>query len=423
MSKKPIQKSNADQIKTLEGTDAIRHRPGMYIGQLGSRGVFRLFAEAVGNVLDLYAENAADKMFISINERTNEIIVGDNGYGMPLEKIEDIMCKSHTSGKFENNGFSIGMNGVGNKCINALSEQCLVLVKREGYKWKINFSKGKPISKLIKLEETDETGTTIKFKPDAEIMGEFDIDSQVYLEFIETLSYLSKGLEIDFHAITKEKKTINKKFLSKNGILDYIKSIEKNNILKEPIYIEDKSDDRQVFIALNYSSKRDDELMLSYVNNMATKEHGTHVQGLRMAMTRIIKKYIEDNNLIPKKDGKIEITGDDIAEGLTATIEVKWIEPMFDSQTKDNLTTSEVSGYVRKVVSDQLSVYLAKNKNEAKLICNKVILAAKGRAAAKRAKTATKKKESGFTSISSLSKFTKASSKDPEKLELFIVEG
>lgn len=287
----------------------------------------------------------------------------------------------------------------------------------------MSFSKGKPTSKLIQLEETNETGTTVKFKPDAEIMGEYDIDSQVFLEFIETLSYLSKGLEIDFHAVTKDKKSITKKFLSKNGILDYIKAIEKNGILKEPIYIEDKSEDRQVYIALNYSAKRDEELMLSYVNNMATKEHGTHVQGLRAAMTRIIKKYIEDNNLIPKKDGKIEITGDDVAEGLSAIIEVKWIEPMFDSQTKDNLTTSEVSGYVRKVVADQLSTYFTKNKADAKLICNKVILAAKGRAAAKRAKTATKKKESGFTSISSLSKFTKASNKDPEQLELFIVEG
>ena len=422
--KKPVQKSNASDIKTLEGLEAIRKRPGMYIGQLGSAGVFRLFNEAVGNVLDLYAEEAADNMLISINESTGQIIVADNGYGMPIEKIEDIMTKSHTSGKFENNGFSIGMNGIGNKCINALSESCKVTVKREGYKWSIGFAKGDKVEELTKLEKTDETGTTITFTPDKEIMGEYEIDSKAYLDFIKTLSYLSKGLTIQFIAKTKDKKTINQTLKSENGHIDYIKDIEKNPLLKTPIYFEDKTDDKQLYLAMNYTNKRDEELILSFVNNMATTEHGTHVQGMKMALTSVFKKYITDNNLLQKKDSKLEITGDDILDGLTVVVELKWIEPLFDSQTKDRLTSNDAMGYVRKVVTDQLTYWLNANKNDAKTLCNKIIVNAKSRKAAKAAKEAKKKTvNNGFTSISSLSKYTKASSKDPDNLELFIVEG
>lgn len=423
MSKKPVQKSSEEQIQTLTGTAAIRKRPGMYIGALGTQGVKRLVIEAIGNVLDLYAEQSADNLMLSVNEKTGEIVVADNGYGMPVAKIHDIMMVTHTSGKFSDNGFSIGMNGVGNKCINALSEKCSVNVKRDGYRWQMKFAKGQPTTELLQLEETNETGTTISFIPDKEILGDFEIPTTELMELLQQLSYLSKGLTIQFHAKTKDNKTLNKIFKSENGHIDYINEIEKAPLLKKPIYIEDKTDNKQVFIAINYSTKRDEDMILSFVNNMSTTEHGTHVQGLKMALTQVIKKYITDNDILTKKDAKLEITGEDVIEGISVVIELKWIEPMFDSQTKDRLTSSEASGYVRKVIGDQLTYYLNKNKADAKAICNKIIMNAKGRAASKRAKTLTKKRETGFTSISSLSKFTKASSKDAEKLELFIVEG
>jgi DNA gyrase subunit B len=421
--KTPKQKSSEADIKTLEGAAAIRKRPGMYVGELGQRGVFRMFIEGVGNVLDLFAEGAAKNLFVNINEKTHEITISDDAYGMPLGKLDDIMMKTHTSGKFENNGFSIGMNGVGNKVINALSEKTTVIVKRDGYKWKRVYSKGDPIGKLEKLEKTSETGTTIIFKPDIEIHKDITINSIEYLDFLETISYLSKGLKITFHSTKTDGKEINKVLLSKNGLLDYLNALEKNPLIKRPIHIEDQDDERQVTIAMNYSTKSDDEILLSYVNNMATKEHGTHVQGFRMALTEVLKRYIDDNNMIAKKDGKLEITGDDVRESMTVVMELKWIEPLFDSQTKDKLTSNEAMGYVKKVVTEQLTEWLAKNKTDAKAICNKIILSAKGRMAAKRAKTNTQKKAGGFASLSSLSKFTKASDPDPKNKELFIVEG
>lgn len=421
--KAPKQKSDDKDIKTLVGTDAIRKRYGMYVGEAGPKGIFRMFVEAVGNVLDLFEEGAAKNLFVNINEKTSEITVSDDAYGMPLGKLDDIMTVTHTSGKFENNGFSIGMNGVGNKVINALSEKTTVIVKRDGYKWKRVFAKGKPVGKLEKLEKTKETGTTIIFKPDIEIHKDISIDSMAFLDFIETISYMCKGLKITFHATKKQGGEINKVLLSKNGVIDYLTVIEKNPLIKKPIYIEDTQDDKQILAAINYSTKGDEEILLSHVNNMATKEHGTHVQGFRMALTEVIKKYIEENGLIPKKDGKIEITGDDVREGLSTVMEVKWVEPVFDSQTKDKLTTNEVMGYVKKVVNDQLSTWLVKNKNDAKTICNRVILAAKGRMAAKRAKNNTKQKANPFASISNLSKFTKASGDNPADLEVYLVEG
>ena len=423
LSKKPIQKSSADDILTLEGLEAIRALPGMYISEIGSGGVFRLYVEAVGNVLDLYNEGACNSVYISIDEKKEEITVADNGYGLPLEKIHDILMKPHTSGKFENKGYSIGMHGVGAKCINALSSECILVVKRDGYKWTMSFSEGKIVKDLAKKEATTETGTTFKFKPDHKVLGDFEIDSMEYLNFVETLSYMCKGLEINFHAKTKEGKTINKRLKSENGLLDLMKKEEKNPLLKESIFIEDKQDGSELRLAINYSTKRDEELILSHVNTMRTKAHGTHVQGLRMALTRVFKKYIDDNSLLPKKDAKLEITGDDVSEGISVMMELKWVNPMFEGQVKDKFTTKEAMGYVQKVVGDQLTTWLNSNKNDAKVICNKIILAAKGRAASKRAKLATKKKETGFASISSLSKYTKASSKNPEELELFIVEG
>jgi DNA gyrase subunit B len=424
--KQPKQKSSDADIKTLVGTDAIRKRPGMYIGEPGEKGIYRMFIEGVGNVLDLFNEKACKNLFININEKTGEITISDDAYGMPLGKLDDIMTVTHTSGKFENNGFSIGMNGVGNKVINALSEKVIVIVKRDGHKWRRTFEKGKPVGKLEKLEKTSETGTTIIFKPDEEIHGKdavYNIDSQMYLDFVEMLHYLAMGLKITFHATLKKGTEINKVLLSKNGLLDYLNSIEKNPLIKKHIFIEDAQDGKEIRVAINYAAKGDEEILLSHVNSMGTKEHGSHVQGFRMALTEVIKKYITENNLITKKEGNIEITGDDVREGLTAILELKWIEPVFDSQTKDNLTTKEAMGYVKKVVTDQLTTWLAKNKNDAKLICSKVILSAKGRMAAKRAKNNTKKEKGVFSSISNLSKFTKASLSDPKLLELFIVEG
>ena len=346
---------------------------------------------------------------------------------MPVEKIDDILTKTHTSSKFENNGFSIGLNGVGLKCVNALSAKCQVDVKRDGKLWQFKSEKGEitqSTTAINDLDEPNETGTTITFIPDIEIMGEFEIEIEKYLEFLTQLSYMSKGLTIDFQAKRNDGKVLKKVLKSENGHLDYIKDIEKNPLIKDPVYIEDKSDDKELYMCINYSTKRDEDLILSFVNSMATTEHGTHIQGAKMALTSVFKKYIDDNKLLQKKDSNLDINGDDIIESITIILELKCIEPLFDSQTKDRLTSSDAIGYVRKVVTDQLTYYLNKNKNEAKILCNKIISNARGRRAAKNSKMLAKKKDTNpFTSISSLSKYTKASSKDPERLELFIVEG
>lgn len=432
--KAPKQKSDAADIKTLHGTDAIRKRPGMYVGGIGPNAVFRMLVEGIGNVLDLFEEGAAKNLFININEKTKEITVADDAYGMPIEKLDDIMMVPHTSGKFENNGFSIGMNGVGNKVINALSEKTVVIVKRDGFKWRRTFSKGKPVGDLEKLEKLpkgEATGTTVIFKPDLEHLDDKSIplddylDSLKYLDFLEKVSYLNQGLRITFHATQRKGGEINKILVSKNGLSDYLSSIQKSSLLKNHIEVKEKHEDRQIEISMNYSNKieDEDEVIRSYVNGMETIDGGSHVQGFKMALSEVLTKYIADNNMITKKEGKIEITGDDVREGITAIVHLRWIEPMFLGQNKEKLATNEAMGFVKKAVSEQVSEWLAKNKSEAKLVCQKIIASAKGRLAAKRSKAAVKKKEGGFASVSSLSKFTKASSSDPKKKELFLVEG
>lgn len=420
---------NEKSIKHLADCEGIRRRPGMYIGSIGPSGVKRLFMEAVGNVIDEFQAGRASNLFININEKTSQIQVLDDGAGIPVGKLDEVMTKIHAGGKFDNEygGFSIGMNGIGNKAINALSEETIVIIKRDGFTWKQIFSKGKAKTELQKIGKTKETGTSISFIPDKEIMKDISIDSMDYFDFVERLSFLNKGLKITFHATKKQGGEINKIIQAKKGLKDYLLTLDKNLLLSKPIVIREKGAKdnikMEIELVFNYSSKYDDEVIKSFVNGLETIDGGTHNQGFKMALTEVIRKYIITNNLLTKKDGKLDITGDDVREGLVAILSTKHSDPLFSSQTKDKMTSDDIMGFTKKVVTDQLTQWLNTHRNEAKVLSNKVILSAKGRMAAKRAKLATSKKTSGLTMLSSLSKFTGANSNLSEERELFITEG
>ncbi len=421
----PVQKSNESDIEKLDSIDAIRKLPGMYIGELGPRCIIQLMMEAVGNVLDLYGEKAASGTEVLIDLETNDIQVKDDGYGMPVGKIMDIMTETHTSGKFSNRGKSIGMHGVGITCVNALSSKCRVHVSRDGFEHTVEFAKGRVTKKLRKGKATTATGTAITFNPDLSIIGECEIPYEEIATTLEKLSYLAKGFSIKLKVVKGKEVLIDKHYKSEAGLSDYIKVVETNPLLKDAIVIEKDSEDntKELTAVINYSKKRDGELCLSFVNYMVTMLHGKHVEAFRSGFAFVVKKYIETNNMIPKKD-KLEVTTEDVFDGISVLLELKTNTPQFDSQSKHRYTNSDSYTFIRSTIVDVMTNYMNQDKNNAKTICNKVILNAKARRSAANAKILSKKKsDNSFTSISSLSKFTKAATKNPDLAELFIVEG
>lgn len=424
---------DASTVQTLEGLEAVRALPGMYIGNTGLAGVFHLFREVFDNSKDEFTEGHCTEILVDINEQTNQITVSDNGRGMPIEKIHDLVSKLHTSGKFKtkdedgnkksnNYKYSIGMHGVGIKAVNALSDKMVVIVSRDGLKHRIEYSKGKLVEDIKVIGKTKDTGTYISFHPDKEVLLDIDIDHKVYYDYCEQTSFLSRGLRIKYHATKRENKSeVVKEFYNKNGLIDYIKHIEKH-LISKPVEFELEADDKVVELALAYR-KSDEESMLSFCNGLQTVDGGTHETGFRQGLTNVLLKYIKDNKILPKKDESLEIIGDDTREGLVAILVTKHPEPQFFGQTKDKLTSVDIKGICTKIVSDNFSKYLKDNPDEARKIALKVIQNAKGRIAAKRAKANVSKKSEGYLGLSTLSKFTNCSSSNPEECELFIVEG
>jgi DNA gyrase subunit B len=436
MSEENQDKSNysADNIQVLEGLEAVRKRPSMYIGDTGTKGLHHLVYEVVDNSIDEALAGYCDTIKVFI-QKDNSILVSDNGRGIPTaihtkEKrsaLEVVMTVLHAGGKFDKDTYKVsgGLHGVGVSCVNALSIHLTALVYRDGKIWTQEYEKGKPLFDVKTIGDTDKRGTTIIFKPDSEIFTlttEYKYDTLAAR--LRELAYLNKGIRL---SLTDERETNDdgtnpcEEFYSEGGLREFVKYLDgtRASLIPEPIYIDGMKQGIPVELALQYNDTYSENVH-SYVNNINTIEGGTHVAGFRRGLTRTLKAYADKSGLL--KNMKIEITGDDFREGLTAVISVKVAEPQFEGQTKTKLGNNEVMGAVDMAVGEILGNYLEENPREAKMIVNKVILAATARAAARKAREMVQRKN--VMSGSGLpGKLSDCANSDPSLCEIYLVEG
>jgi DNA gyrase subunit B len=436
MSEENQDKSNysADNIQVLEGLEAVRKRPSMYIGDTGFKGLHHLVYEVVDNSIDEALAGHCDTIKVVI-QKDNSILVSDNGRGIPTgittkEKrsaLEIVMTVLHAGGKFDKDTYKVsgGLHGVGVSCVNALSTHLTALVYREGKIWTQEYEKGKPMYDVKTIGETDKRGTTIIFKPDPEI---FTIGTEYKYDTLagrlRELAYLNKGIRLsltDEREINDDGTFFGEDFYSEGGLREFVKYLDgtRTSLIPEPIYIEGLKQGIPVELALQYNDTYSENVH-SYVNNINTIEGGTHVAGFRRGLTRTLKAYADKSGLL--KNMKIEITGDDFREGLTAVISVKVQEPQFEGQTKTKLGNNEVMGAVDIAVGEILGNYLEENPKEARMIVNKVILAATARAAARKAREMVQRKNvMGGSGLPG--KLADCANSDPALCELYLVEG
>jgi len=424
---------NANNIQALEGLEAVRKRPAMYIGSTDSKGLHHLVWEVVDNSIDEHLAGHCSKITTIIHP-DNSISVSDNGRGIPtgmhakLQKsaLEVVMTVLHAGGKFDKDTYKVsgGLHGVGVSCVNALSIDLRVESRREGQVFEQTYSKGKPKKDVEVIGETTDSGTTVKFLPDPEIFQE---ERTYKYETLATrmreLSFLNKGLElvlIDERVIV-EGNYKEETFLSEGGLVEFVKHLDgnRNALIEKPIYAVGKKDNVEVEVAMQYNESYKENIR-SYVNNINTHEGGTHVKGFRMAVNRLFKTYGKERGMFDKL--KFEIAGEDFREGLTAVISVKVPEPQFKGQTKGELGNSEVTAIVSQCAGEVLRHYLEENPKAAKKIVEKVILAATARHAARKAREMVQRK-TALTGGGLPGKLSDCSSRDPEESELFLVEG
>ncbi len=422
----PDSKYTARDIRVLEGLEAVRRRPAMYIGSVGKRGLHHLVNEVVDNSIDEALAGFCDRIVVKLH-RDQAITVEDNGRGIPVDihpqfkksALELVMTKLHAGGKFDKKAYKVsgGLHGVGVSVVNALSEWLEVWVKREGKIWYQKYERGRPVCELKVVGETNETGTIIKFKPDPEIFEEVKFDPSIIESRLKELAYLNPNVTIIFENEIDGKK---KEFRFEGGIKDLIKDLNKGKqpLHQEIIYINGKENGVMVEVALQYTTAEGSS-EFSFVNNINTIEGGTHLTGFRMALTKAIKELIEKNG---HHREKTVVESEDVRDGLTAIISVKVPNPQFEGQTKTKLGNSEVKNVVFSIVYNQLKEYLEGHQDIAKRIVDKVITAAKARIAARKAKELIKRK-SVFETATLPGKLADCSEQDPEKCELFIVEG
>ena len=420
---------SAQNIQVLKGLDHVRKRPGMYIGSTGTDGLHHLVYEVVDNSIDEALAGYCNEINISI-EKGNTILVIDNGRGIPVEDhptekisaLEIVMTKLHAGGKFDNTTYKIagGLHGVGVSVVNALSEYCEVWVHRNGKIYYQKYKIGVPEEPVKICGVTDKKGTQTRFKPDAGIFTETVFSFDTLSNRLRELAFLNSGIKI---TITDERTPMPKThtFDFAGGVRSFIEYLNKNKttIHKDPIYINGEKDNVQIEIALEYNEGYN-ETIFTYVNNINTKEGGTHLIGFKSALTRTLNDFLKRLKLSKKIDESL--SGDDVREGLTAVISIKVPEPQFEGQTKAKLGNSEVKGIVESVVNDRLTVYFEENPEAAKRILEKTILAAKAREAARRAREMTRRK-SLLESSGLPGKLADCSEKDPTKCEIYIVEG
>ena len=429
----PNEEYSAQSIQVLEGLEAVRKRPAMYIGDISEKGLHHLVYEVVDNSIDEALAGFATHIDVTINA-DNSITVVDNGRGIPVDMhekehksaLEVVLTVLHAGGKFNKDSYKVsgGLHGVGVSCVNALSTYLRAEVRRNGKIYAQEYSCGKPTTGLMEIGESDTTGTSITFLPDASIFNVTVYDYSILAHRLRDLAYLNAGITLrltDMREVNAEGQPRSEVFYSKEGLREFVQYIDMN---KEQLFndVIDLSTERNgipIEVAFTYNTSSNENIY-SFVNNINTIEGGTHLTGFRRGLTSTLKKYAEDNNLL--KNAKVEISGDDFREGLTAVISVKVMEPQFEGQTKTKLGNSEVAGAVSSAVSETLGYYLEEHPAAAKIIVEKVVLAAQARHAAMDARAKVLRKSPLFAG-GLPGKLTDCSSRIAEECEIFLVEG
>jgi DNA gyrase subunit B len=435
MSEEEIDRSNysADNIQVLEGLEAVRKRPAMYIGDVGVKGLHHLVYEVVDNSIDEALAGHCDTINVFINE-DNSITVKDNGRGIPTamhtkEKksaLEVVMTVLHAGGKFDKDTYKVsgGLHGVGVSCVNALSIALKATVRREGKIFQQEYSIGKPLYDVKVVGESKETGTEVTFKPDGTIFESTEYNFDTLAARMRELAFLNKGITItltDLRVQDENGESPLTTYHSEGGLKEFAQYLDRNReaLISDVIYFEGERENIPVEVALTYNTSYTENIQ-AYVNNINTHEGGTHLSGFRRGLTNTLKKYATDSGILAKE--KIEIDGDDFREGLTAVVSVKVQEPQFEGQTKTKLGNREVTAPVSQAVSEMLSAYLEEHPAEAKLIVEKVILAARARHAARKAREMVQRKNV-LTGSGLPGKLADCSEKDPAACEIYFVEG
>ncbi len=430
---KKQQNYGADNIQVLEGLEAVRKRPAMYIGDIGQKGLHHLVYEVVDNSIDEALAGHCSHIDVFINE-DNSITVEDNGRGIPTgmhEKeqrsaLEVVMTVLHAGGKFDKGSYKVsgGLHGVGVSCVNALSSDMRVEVHRDGKIFEQEYKIGVPQYDVREIGQTDKTGTKVTFTPDNSIFIDTVYHFDILAARLRELSFLNKGINLsitDKRRTTEEGDFVKDNYFSEGGLKEFVSYLDgtRESILNDVIYIDGEKDGVPVEVAMVYNNSYTENVH-SYVNNINTHEGGTHLSGFRRGLTRTLKKYADNSGLLKKV--KFEISGDDFREGLTAVISVKVMEPQFEGQTKTKLGNKEVTSAVSRSVSEMLEYYLEEHPKQAQIIVQKVILAATARNAARKAREMVQRK-SVMTGSGLPGKLSDCSERDPENCEIFLVEG
>ncbi|MGQ9584997.1 MAG: DNA topoisomerase (ATP-hydrolyzing) subunit B [Anaerolineae bacterium] len=425
-SKPEVQRYDAADIQVLEGLEAVRRRPGMYIGSTDVRGLHHLIYEVVDNSVDEALAGACDQIEVTIHP-DHTVTVMDNGRGIPVgihpgtgkPALEVVMTTLHAGGKFDGGGYKVasGLHGVGVSAVNALSAWLEVEVKREGKLHRQRYERGRPVTPVEVIGKAQGTGTTTTFMPDEEIFPSLDYRFEVLIQRFREMAFLTKGLTIRF---VDERDDREMSFYFEGGVTSFVRYLNKNReVLHPPFYVERQVNGTQVEAAIQYTDGYA-ESVYAFANNINTVDGGTHLTGFRSALTRSLNDYARRNNLL--KDNEANFSGEDTREGLTAIISVKLMDPQFESQTKARLGNAEVKGHVESAVGDAFSAWLEENPRYARAIISKCVTSARARQAARQARELVIRK-SALESMTLPGKLADCSERDPAKTELFIVEG
>ncbi|MCH8963290.1 MAG: DNA topoisomerase IV subunit B, partial [Bacteroidetes bacterium] len=425
---------SASNIQVLEGMEAVRKRPAMYIGDVGMRGLHHLVYEVVDNAIDEAMAGYCDRIEAIIHE-DGSVQVTDNGRGIPVgmhptqnrPALEVVMTTLHAGGKFDKDTYKVsgGLHGVGVSVVNALARKLTALIRREGYLWKQEYAYGDPttpVEKIRPLEPGESNGTDVRFQPDDGIFTVTEFRFDTLAERLRELAYLNRNVFISLEDRREEEEEfIREEYHFEGGISAFVEYLDeaRTAIHDEIIYVADEQAQAPVELAMRYNASFTSNV-LSFVNNINTHEGGTHISGFRRALTRTLKVYAERNNLL--KNFKGDLSGDDFREGLTAVLSIKVAEPQFEGQTKTKLGNSEVQGIVESVVGEKLKMWLEDHPREAKRIIDKVVVAAQARAAARKARELVQRKNA-FGGGGLPGKLADCSSRNPEECELYLVEG
>ncbi len=431
------QNYSASNIQVLEGLEAVRKRPAMYIGDISEKGLHHLVNETVDNSIDEAMAGYCTHIEVTINE-DNSITVQDNGRGIPVDEhekmhksaLEVVMTVLHAGGKFDKGSYKVsgGLHGVGVSCVNALSTHMMSQVFRNGHIYQQEYEKGKPLYDVKIVGDTDKTGTRQQFWPDGSIFTTTEFKYDIIAKRMRELAYLNAGITITLTDLRPDEEGNLRQpevFHAKEGLKEFVRYVDRHrtSIIGDPICLKTEKDGVPIEVALLYNSDYSENIH-SYVNNINTIEGGTHLTGFRIALARTLKKYADEDDQLRKQieKAKIEVAQDDFREGLTAIISVKVAEPQFEGQTKTKLGNSEVNGAVQKAVGEAMTNYLEENPKEAHTICEKVILAATARIAARKARESVQRKNP-MTGGGLPGKLADCSNKDPKECEIFLVEG